>query len=341
MAESSRRPRDDNNEEEEAHKQSARKAFARLQSMAVAMGTLDASRVARQLSRWSNPLHMQWKEINDTVDTNMVKAIWPISDSNANKGRWKITKCTNEDIRNNAEQIAMEVFGHALHNHDAPLYFAKMLYMHFVLKKPVDFSSKDTPQSASTTKSNSVTLSREELVLALEGAQLELTASKEALKRSLEEKEQEARRILETATPVRQQQRVQSDIRHMRDDVGKLLQRVGEKGASSILPLVQHPEIIASSTQPPASGTYQCPGCRKYFDTWSGHYTLSCGHIYHLACLLRSMVLGEPCLVCNAAFPHALYTLFSLQVPQPSQEPPRPHQSDSSIIRNLNETFDE
>ena len=105
---------------------------SRLQSMAVAMGTKDASRVACRLSRWSNPLHMQWKEINDAVTTDMVREIWPITDANASKGRWKVTKCLNADIQQNAKQIALEIFGHPLHNHDAPLYFAKMLYMHFV-----------------------------------------------------------------------------------------------------------------------------------------------------------------------------------------------------------------
>ena len=128
----------------------------------------------------------------------------------------------------------------------------------------------------------------------------------------------------------------------MRDDVEKLLHRVGKGGANNILPLVQHQEAIAPSTQPPlVSGSYQCLGCKKLFGTWSGYYSLPCGHIYHLACLLQSMVLGEPCLVCNIPFSHALYSLFSLQVPQAAAAAPlaRPSPSDSSIIRNLNKTF--
>ena len=133
----------------------------------------------------------------------MVREIWPIIDANANKGQWKVTKFLNEDIQQNAEQIALEVFGQPLHNHDEPLYFAKMLYMHFVLKESVDFSSKDTPQSASDIKSNSVTLSRAELTLALEGAELELQTVKEALQKSLQDKEQQTRRIFEIATPLR------------------------------------------------------------------------------------------------------------------------------------------
>ena len=76
----------------------------------------------------------------------------------------------------------MEVFGHPLHNHDAPLYFAKMLYMQFVLEQPVDFSSKEAPQSGATDfKSQSITLTKDELQLALEGAKLELKEQKELL----------------------------------------------------------------------------------------------------------------------------------------------------------------
>ena len=96
MAESSQQPRDDVDEEEERRKENAKKAYVRLQSMAVALGTQDTSRVACRLSRWSNPLHiinffplhMQWKEVNDAVTTDMVKEIWPIIDANASKGQW-------------------------------------------------------------------------------------------------------------------------------------------------------------------------------------------------------------------------------------------------------------
>ena len=46
----------------------------------------------------------------------------------------------NEDIKNNAEQIALEVFGHTLYNCNAPLYISKMLYAQFVLKQAVEFA---------------------------------------------------------------------------------------------------------------------------------------------------------------------------------------------------------
>ena len=80
-----------------------------------------------------------------------------------------------DKIKQNAETIAIEVFGHPLHNHDAPLYFAKMLYMYLVLHNPLDFALKETPQSGATDfKSQSITLTKDELQLALEGVKLEL-----------------------------------------------------------------------------------------------------------------------------------------------------------------------
>ena len=57
--------------------------------------------------------------------------------------RWNVDKCTHEDVKSNAERIYLEVFGQLLHHFDAPLFFAKMLYVQFVQGEDVDFSSKD------------------------------------------------------------------------------------------------------------------------------------------------------------------------------------------------------
>ena len=122
---SQRREQPEDNEEEQAHKEQPKKAYTRLQSLSMAMGTRDALRIALRLSRWGNTLHKQWKEINDIVITSMVKEVWPCLDSETTKGRWKVTRCRVDEIKNNAETIAMEVFGHPLHNHDAPLYLPK------------------------------------------------------------------------------------------------------------------------------------------------------------------------------------------------------------------------
>lgn len=331
---SQRRERADDNEEEQAHKERAKKAYARLQSLSTAMGTRDASRTALRLSRWGNPLHMQWKDINETVTTSMVKEVWPCPDSETNKGRWKVSRCRVDEIKNNAETIAMEVFGHPLHNHDAPLYFAKMLYMHFVLQNPVDFSSKEAPQSAATDfKAQSITLSKDELQLALEGAKLELMEQKEVLQKTLEEKEREAQRILETSTPLRAHQRIEERLTQLQEGYEALSQRIPDAGC--MMSAVLHPEaVVPPSCVPSTSNVAQCPSCTKVFDNWSGFYQLACGHYYHLACLIRSMILGESCLICSTPYPITLYRMFRMQAPLP--RPPNERVSTSSILRNLN-----
>lgn len=298
------------------------------------MGTREASRTALRLSRWGNPLHMQWKDINEQVTTSMVKEIWPCPDSEIAKGRWKISRCRVDEIKQNAETIAMEVFGHPLHNHDAPLYFAKMLYMQFVLGNPVDFSSKEAPQSGATDfKSQSITLTKDELQLALEGAKLELNMQKELLQRQLEEKERETQRIMETSTPLRSHQRMEERLSQLHGSYEALSQCLNDGG--NMMSAVLHPEAVVPPSAIPSSSTNasRCPSCTKFFDDWSGFYQLACGHYYHLACLVRSMVLGEPCLICSTPYPISLYRMFRMQAPLPRQQPERA--STSSIMRNL------
>lgn len=152
-------------------------------------GAQEISRTAQRLSWWANPTHMQWKDINTEVTTAMVKEIWPCSDSEIKKGRWKISKCLHDEIKAKAEMITLEVFGHPLHNADAPLYFAKMLYMQFILERPIDFSSKEQILTTGDIRASSVTLTREELQLALQSANLQLLEEKDILKRSLVAKE--------------------------------------------------------------------------------------------------------------------------------------------------------
>ena len=67
----------------------------------------------------------------------------------------------------------------------------------------------------------------------------------------------------------------------------------------------------------------------RAFDTWSGHYMLACGHHYHLSCLIRVMVLGENCSICNTSIPLTLYKMFGLQVPTTLGP------STSSVIRGI------
>ena len=115
-----------------------------MKELAQGMTTQQATRTAQRLSKWANPNLSQWKDINKEISKEMIKAIWPCEDGEIKKGRWKVSKCQNQQIKDNAQQIYLEVFGHPLHNVDCALYFAKMLYVQFVQQRPVDFSSKET-----------------------------------------------------------------------------------------------------------------------------------------------------------------------------------------------------
>ena len=98
----------------------------------------------------------------------MIKAIWPCLDSEIKKGRWKVSRCNNKDIKIHAKRIFLKVFGHPLHNAECPLQFAKMLYVQFVQNKPVDFASKEVTVSTHDIREETVKFTREELALMLE-----------------------------------------------------------------------------------------------------------------------------------------------------------------------------
>ena len=112
-----------------AHNELAQKVYKRLKSLAQGLTAQQATRTTCRLSRWANPTYLQWKDINKEITKDMIKAISPCVDSEIKKGRWKVSRCNNEDIKLHAERIFLEVFGHPLHNADCPLYFAKMLYV--------------------------------------------------------------------------------------------------------------------------------------------------------------------------------------------------------------------
>ena len=101
-------------------------------------------------------------------------------------------KCTHEDIKSNAERIYLEVFGHPFHHCDAPLFFAKMLYMQFIQGEDVDLSSKDIVQNVHDIRGEIVTFTQEELNFALKGVALELQVHTNSLLEWLNQRETEA-----------------------------------------------------------------------------------------------------------------------------------------------------
>ena len=142
----------------------------------------DTARIAARTSEWASATGVQWKEINQIVDRDMIKSIWRgVADDNIKKGRLKLSQCNNDDIKVNAERIYLDVIGQPLHHTDCPLWFAKMLYMHYVMGRPVDFSSRAPHLSLDDIQSNAITLTRDELGLALQGASCEVHEVREEL----------------------------------------------------------------------------------------------------------------------------------------------------------------
>ena len=117
----------------------------------------------------------------------MIEAMWPCADSKIKKGRWKVSRCNNANIKIHAECIFLEVFGHPLHNANCPLYFAMMLYVQFVQNSLVDFASKEVTVITHNICEEIVTFTREELAFMVEGAGLELNKVKETLEAKLVE----------------------------------------------------------------------------------------------------------------------------------------------------------
>ncbi len=304
-----------------AHNQEALNAFQRMKELAHGMSAAQATRTARRLSKWANPNHAQWKEINKEVSKDMIRAIWPCEDGEIKKGRWKVSKCRHLEIKDNAERIYLEVFGHPLHNADCPLYFAKMLFVQFVQQRPVDFSSKETTVATHDLRENCVTFTREELALIVEGADLQLkrredtfTSKEDTFTNRLAEKDAEIARLMNVAqaSPALQA-RMEQGMNRLSQDIQGLTDRVNPTPTNPvhISHLIVHPDYVPASAEE-ATGSAQCPVCTKVFDGWSGSYFLACGHFYHLICLIRLMQNNTQCAICSADIPQGLYYMFGM-----------------------------
>ena len=163
-----------------------KKAYDRLRSMVQGAGPNDTARIGARCSAWADPTRAQWKDVNKLVDKDMIKSIWRgVPDDNIAKGRLKISQCINNDIKEHGERIFLDVMGQPMHHQDCPLWFAKMLYCHFVLQSPVDFSSRAPNLSVEDIRSSTITVTREELGLALQGAACEVHDAKEELQTQL------------------------------------------------------------------------------------------------------------------------------------------------------------
>ena len=160
-----------------------------MKELAQKMTAQQATRTAQRLSKWANSNHALWKDINKDISKEIIKAIWPCEDGEIKKGRWKVSKCKNQQIKDNAEWIYLEFFGLPLYNADCELYFVKMLYVQFVQQHPVDFSSKETTMAKHNLQESWVTFTMEELERIIKGAELDLKSREEVLKACMVEKD--------------------------------------------------------------------------------------------------------------------------------------------------------
>ena len=75
--------------------------------------------------------------------------------------------------------------------------------------------------------------------------------------------------------------------------------------------LIVHPNFVPTTSSEVTSFA-QCPQCMKIFDGWSGSYTLSCGHYYHLIFLIRLMQNSNQCTLCQKEIPEDVYYMFGM-----------------------------
>ena len=58
-----------------------------MKKIAQGMSGQQTTHTAQRLSRWENPNHAQWKDINKEVTKDMIKAIWPCDHGETKKDR--------------------------------------------------------------------------------------------------------------------------------------------------------------------------------------------------------------------------------------------------------------
>lgn len=283
----------------------SKRAFERLRSMVQGCGPNDTARIAARCSQWATATGVQWKEVNTLVDKDMIKSVWRgVPEENIKKGRLKLSQCSHEEILANAEKIYLDVMGQPMHHKDCPLWFAKMLYCHYVLARTVDFSSRPPHLNLEDIRSTTITVTREELGLALDGALCEVHNAKEELQTQLAQAHQASQGDEGASTSSRDLQR---EIKLL----SRQLRQVEEQLVGHASTVIEHPNSIQN---PPISNVASgpCPICRSFFHDWSGHYVIPCGHMYHITCLMQRMMNNLKCAICDYEISGHLYTMFKM-----------------------------
>ena len=306
-----------------ATNEDAKKAYDRLQQMASASTINETARIAGRTSRWAPVTGAQYAQVNKDVDKDMVKSVWPgVTDDQIKKGRLKTTSCNVPEIQANAEHIYVDVMGQPLHHNDCPFWFAKILYMQFVLGVPVDFSSRPPHLHVEDIRSESITIPRAELRLALSGASMEIHEKVDELQTQLQQATQRER---EQATQGQPQTSATNEALHEElKEMNKRL-RTMEEQQQRPHPMAQLVHCNTIETLTPDNATrINCGYCRFLFHAWSGYHVAPCGCFFHLSCLVDSMLQGPKCFLCKKDFPKNFYMSFNMGgdydrlVPSPS-----------------------
>ena len=89
------------------------------------------------------------------------------------------------------------------------------------------------------------------------------------------------------------------------------LQKMEEQLACKSFQCIENPNSVLPPPLHAVAGG-PCPICRAFFHDWSGHYVVPCGHMYHISCLMQSMMNSLKCAICNYEISKHLYTIFKL-----------------------------
>ena len=123
------------------------------------------------------------------------------------------------------------------------------------------------------------------------------------------EKDKEISQIIQASqTPRANQARMEQGLHRLSQDVQSLTNRVTQSlhVTPHISHLIVHPNFVPTASSEVTLSS-QCP---QIFDGWSGLYTLSCGHFYHLICLITLMQNTNQCTLCLKEIPKGVYYMF-------------------------------
>ena len=170
-----------------------------------------------------------------------------------------------------------------------------------VLGTPVDFSSRPPHLHVEDIRSESITIPRAELRLALSGASMEVHEKVEELQTQLQQGNQGP---LESSASW--------EALHEMRELNKRLQTMQEQEQRPH-PMAQllHPNTVDAPTADNVLET-PCAICHYPFHVWSGFYTMPCGCMYHLSCLVQSMLQNPKCVLCTNDIPENLYMMFNM-----------------------------